>query len=180
MKRENKTGTIIFLGIGTSEGDRVENLKMTLTLINESIGEVLAVSGVYETEPWGFESSSKFLNMVARVRTGLAPAALLKKAQEIENKLGRRRDPIRYSSRTIDVDILLYGKQVVRQKKLTVPHPLIPERRFVLVPLCDLAPGEIHPVLKKTFSDLLTECPDTGKAVDAEIRLTQHRREKPE
>ena len=86
----------------------------------------------------------------------------MKKLQEIEEKLGRTRSLSRYSSRTIDIDILLYGSRIIRKKMLTVPHPLIAERRFVLVPLCDIEPEGVHPVLRKTFSDLLKECTDSG------------------
>lgn len=171
MEREDKIGTGIFLGLGTNEGDRVENLKMALTLINDEVGDITALSGVYETDPWGFESSSRFLNMVANVTTRLAPAALLKKTQEIEKNLGRVRSQVRFSSRSMDVDILLFGNRVINQRELTVPHPLIPERRFVLVPLCDLIPGGIHPVLKQTFSELLMQCRDTGNVSRTEISL---------
>jgi 2-amino-4-hydroxy-6-hydroxymethyldihydropteridine diphosphokinase len=159
---EAKLGIVIFLGIGTNQGDRDENMETAVALINASVGEILAVSGVYETDPWGFESDSKFLNSVVKVTTRLSPLALLKKLQEIEEKLGRIRSLNRYSSRTIDIDILLYGSRIIRKKMLTVPHPCMPERRFVLVPLCDIEPEGIHPVLEKTFSDLLKECTDSG------------------
>lgn len=162
MKGADDIGTIIFLGIGTNQGDRLENMETAIALISASVGEILAVSGVYETEPWGFENNSKFLNSVVKVITRLSPLALLKKLQEIEEKLGRTRSLSRYSSRTIDIDILLYGNRIIRKKMLKVPHPLIPERRFVLVPLCDIEPEGVHPVLGKTFSDLLTECVDSG------------------
>lgn len=162
LKGSGKIGEIIFLGIGTNLGDRAENMKIAVALINDSAGEVLAASNVYETSPWGFESSNKFLNSVVKVITRLDPLALLKKVQEIEDKLGRTRSLKHYSSRTIDIDILLYGSRIIRKKVLTVPHPHLAERSFVLVPLCDIEPEGMHPVLKKTFSDLLTECADSG------------------
>lgn len=145
-------------------------METAVARISDSIGEILAVSNVYETDPWGFESSSKFLNSAVKVITRLDPLALLKKLQEIEEKLGRVRRLDRYSSRTIDIDILFYGSRIIRKKMLKVPHPNIAERRFVLVPLCDIEPEGVHPVLKKTFSDLLAECADSGgiRRYDAE------------
>jgi 2-amino-4-hydroxy-6-hydroxymethyldihydropteridine diphosphokinase len=153
----------VFLGLGTNLGDREALLNKALELITESAGQVCASSGIYETEPWGFESGNNFLNMVVQVHTDLNPAALLKKLALIENQLGRKRGSRKYVSRTIDIDILLYGDRVIDRTDLKIPHPLIQERRFVLVPLCDLAPDLVHPVLNKTFEVLLKECRDESK-----------------
>ena len=150
----------VFLGLGTNLGDREALLNKALELITESVGPVSASSGIYETEPWGFKSGNNFLNMVAQVHTDLNPADLLKKLALIENQLGRKRGSRKYVSRTIDIDILLYGDRVIDRPDLKIPHPLIHERRFVLVPLCDLAPDLLHPVLNKTFAVLLKECRD--------------------
>ena len=150
----------VFLGLGTNLGDREALLNKALELITESVGPVSARSGIYETEPWGFESGNNFLNMVAQVHTDLNPVYLLKKLAQIENQLGRKRGSRKYVSRTIDIDILLYGDRVIDRSDLKIPHPLIHERRFVLVPLCDLAPELVHPVLNKTFAVLLKECRD--------------------
>jgi 2-amino-4-hydroxy-6-hydroxymethyldihydropteridine diphosphokinase len=153
----------VFLGIGTNLGDREQNLRDALALINQQIGRVLASSSVYETEPWGFETDNSFLNMAVKVRTPLSPYCLLKETESIETILGRIRDKKHYISRIIDVDILFYGEDIIDEISLSIPHPRITERRFVLVPLNEIAPGFIHPVIKKTVSSLLLSCPDTGR-----------------
>jgi 2-amino-4-hydroxy-6-hydroxymethyldihydropteridine diphosphokinase len=150
----------VFLGLGTNLGDREALLERTLELITESVGPVSACSGIYETQPWGFESRNNFLNMVVQIHTELSPAGLLKKLTRIENQLGRKRGDKKYISRSIDIDILLYGNRVINKPDLIIPHPLIRERKFVLVPLCELAAEIIHPALKKTFATLLKECRD--------------------
>jgi 2-amino-4-hydroxy-6-hydroxymethyldihydropteridine diphosphokinase len=150
----------VFMGLGTNLGDREANLNRALELIGKSIGRIDSRSDIYETEPWGFQSENNFLNMVIKVHTNLKPTDLIKRIIHIENQLGRIRDSHRYISRTIDIDILLYGNIVIDNSNLTIPHPLIQDRKFVLVPLCDLAPGMIHPVLGKTFAVLLKECRD--------------------
>jgi 2-amino-4-hydroxy-6-hydroxymethyldihydropteridine diphosphokinase len=153
----------VYLGLGTNLGDRKRNLREAIEKIEEQIGKVLNSSSVYETVPWGFEAESDFLNMVVEVETGLSPSELLKKIFEIESKLGRERTQDRYSSRVIDIDILLYDDLVVEEKGLKIPHRLMHERRFVLAPLCEIAPGLVHPMLKKSISALLDECRDRTK-----------------
>lgn len=150
----------VFLGLGSNLGDRKALLDKALELIAESVGPVIASSGIYETEPWGFKNGTDFLNMVVQVHTELNPAELLTKLALIENKLERKRSNRRYVSRTIDIDILIYGKRVINRPDLIIPHPLIQERKFVLVPLCELAPELVHPVINKTFAELLRECRD--------------------
>ena len=119
-------------------------------MIEESIGSVVSVSSVYETEPWGFESDNEFLNMVLCVETDLSPSGLLGRILMIESQLGRIRCENQYSSRNIDIDILLYNNEIVNEAALEIPHPRMHERRFVLVPLAEIAPELIHPVLKKS------------------------------
>ncbi len=153
---------IVFLGIGTNLGSREINLGKAIERIGESIGPVIESSSIYETEPWGFQANEEFLNQVVKVRTDLNPSGLLGRILMIESLLGRIRGEKRYESRLIDIDILLYDDIIVDEESLKIPHPLMHQRRFVLVPLCELAPDMIHPVLKKSFADLLEICEDKG------------------
>ena len=150
----------MFLGIGSNLSDRQKNIRDALCLIAGEIGDITEVSSVYETEPWGFESEDAFLNMVLMAKTSLTPAEVLERVGYIETRLGRVRGRTHYSSRTIDIDILLYNDRVIETPDLTVPHPLMHRRKFVLVPLCELMPDGIHPVLKETFASLLAGCND--------------------
>ena len=153
----------VFLGIGTNLGDRKRNLREAIKQIEEHIGKVLNSSSVYETAPWGFEAETDFLNMVILVETIHSPGELLKKIFAIESGLGRERNQDRYSSRVIDIDILLYDDLMVDEKGLKIPHRLMHERRFVLAPFCEIAPDLIHPKLRKRMSVLLEECRDRTK-----------------
>jgi 2-amino-4-hydroxy-6-hydroxymethyldihydropteridine diphosphokinase len=150
----------VILGLGSNLGDRESYLNNAIGLIGKSIGFISEQSGIYETEPWGFQSEDNFLNMVLKVHSELKPFDLLRRIQVIEDQLGRVRNTRQYASRTIDIDILLYANQVIQKPGLIIPHPLIQDRRFVLVPLCDIAPKMIHPVLSKTFEELLRICRD--------------------
>jgi 2-amino-4-hydroxy-6-hydroxymethyldihydropteridine diphosphokinase len=151
---------IVFLGIGTNLGNKAENLSEAIDMIGENIGPVVGSSSVYETEPWGFETKDEFLNMVVKVETKLSSFTIFKNIILIESLLGRRRSENRYSSRVIDIDLLLYEDQIINEKGLIVPHPLMHERKFVLVPLCEIAPDMMHPVLNITFASLLESCKD--------------------
>jgi 2-amino-4-hydroxy-6-hydroxymethyldihydropteridine diphosphokinase len=153
---------IVFLGIGTNLGNREKNLEQAVASIGQSIGRVLITSSIYQTEPWGFQSEKDFLNMIVKIETELAPDVLLEKILAIESVMGRVRGPEHFSSRLIDIDILLYDDIINDTENLKIPHPLLQERRFVLVPLCEIAAELMHPVLKKTFKELLEECEDKG------------------
>jgi len=153
----------VFLGIGTNLGDREACLKSAIECIRESIGQVVRNSSVYETEPWGFSSDDQFLNMVVEVETELKPSGLLGRMLMIEARMGRLRSGTGYTSRLIDLDILLYGNKVLNTKSLVIPHPRLHERSFVLVPLCEIAPDFVHPVLMKDIKTLLKECKDSGE-----------------
>jgi len=150
----------VFLGMGTNLGDRELNLQTALENIRENIGKVVSLSSVYETEPWGFNTSETFLNAVIEVGTELSPSGVLGAILMIETLLGRTRGEKQYSSRVIDIDILLYNDLIVNEVSLKIPHPLLHERMFVLVPLCEIAPQLIHPVLNVTVATLLTSCMD--------------------
>jgi 2-amino-4-hydroxy-6-hydroxymethyldihydropteridine diphosphokinase len=153
----------VFLGIGTNLGSRGSNLEQAVAGIEKYIGPVLSSSSIYETEPWGFKAKDEFLNLVIKVETELTPSGLLGKILMIESLLGRVRSEERYSSRLIDIDILLYEDKIIEEESLKIPHPLLQHRRFVLVPLCELASEMIHPVLKKTIGELLELCEDRSK-----------------
>ena len=132
----------LYLSLGTNLGDRQSNLDTALTLIGQRIGTVQNRSSVIETEPWGFESPNRFMNMVAQVLTDLKPLDVLKATQEIEKKMGRtsKSDAEGYKDRIIDIDILLYDDIVMDTPELKIPHPLMYSRRFVMEPLSEIAP----------------------------------------
>ncbi len=152
----------VFLALGTNLGDRVENLRAALQALTKVVA-IDQVSPIYETPPWGVTDQPAFLNMVLRAETDLDPLALLNRLKDLEVRLGRK-PSFRYGPRLIDLDILFYGQQVVALDNLSIPHPRLPERAFVLVPLAAIAPDLQHPTLHQTVSELLS-------AVDAsEIR----------
>jgi 2-amino-4-hydroxy-6-hydroxymethyldihydropteridine diphosphokinase len=155
----------VFLGLGSDLGDREENLKKAVDAIGSSAATITGVSPLYETEPLGFRGSGDFLNMVISVETALSPSELLDKLMAAEKKLGRIRNEKRNVSRLIDIDILLYANEIVNCDSLVIPHPRMHERKFVLVPLNDIAPGLVHPTLGKTINQLLAECRDKSRII---------------
>jgi deoxyguanosine kinase len=150
----------VFIGLGTNLGDREFNLKFAIEKIRELIGNVVHVSSVYETDPVGFISEERFLNMIIETETDLEPEKLLNTILGIETLIGRKRSGTGYSSRIIDLDIILFGDRITGDEIVTIPHPRMHERQFVLVPLCELAPELVHPVFRKSIKMLLDECPD--------------------
>jgi 2-amino-4-hydroxy-6-hydroxymethyldihydropteridine diphosphokinase len=146
---------IAYIGIGSNLGDRFINLSTAIDLLNEKCG-VGKVSSVYETEPVGFDDQPFFLNCVAEISTKLTPHRLLEELKGIERKMGRINTFLN-SPRTIDLDILFYGEEIIESQELIIPHPRLQERAFVLVPLNEIAPNFIHPVLRKTINRLLDE-----------------------
>jgi 2-amino-4-hydroxy-6-hydroxymethyldihydropteridine diphosphokinase len=153
----------VYLGIGTNLGDRGKNINEALKLIREHIGRIEKVSSIYETEPWGFTCKNDFLNMAVEVETSLKPSGLLGRILMIEAGMGRLRDEKKYTSRLIDIDILLYGEEILEAKTLVIPHPHMQERRFVLVPLNEIAGDMVHPEIGKSIRALLKECPDKSR-----------------
>lgn len=155
----------VFLGLGSNVGDREENLGRGLRLLQSRRFEISMASSVYETEPVGGPPQGPFLNMVVRGTTPLAPEDLLARCLETERDLGRVRAE-RFGPRTLDVDILMYGDRVVDTPDLTLPHPHLHERLFVLVPLAEIAPDEArHPLLGLTAAEMRRRCPDTSRVV---------------
>lgn len=132
----------LYLSLGTNLGDRQKNLSCALELIGREVGTVVSASDPIETEPWGFESPNSFLNIAIKVDTTLQPTEVLHATQEIERKLGRTRKTTdgEYHDRLIDIDILLYDDLVMNTPELTIPHPLMYEREFVMKPLLQIAP----------------------------------------
>jgi 2-amino-4-hydroxy-6-hydroxymethyldihydropteridine diphosphokinase len=150
-----------FLSLGSNIGDRHKLLSRAIRYINVGIGHIIDLSGLYETEAWGFNTEEKFLNMAVEIMTDYSPADVLNKCHEIEVKLGRERQVGEgYTSRPIDIDILLYSNEVVDTPDLVIPHKHLADRRFVLEPLSEIAPEYVHPVLKLTIKELLKQCPD--------------------
>ncbi len=154
---------IVFLGIGTNLGSRERNLSEALAMIAENIGKILMSSSVYESEPWGFKSDDKFLNMVVKVETTLSASGLLGRILMDEVLLGRVRAGKQYTSRKIDVDILFYEDLILNEESLKIPHPHLHVRKFVLIPLCEIEPEFMHPVLKKNVTELLKMCEDKSE-----------------
>jgi 2-amino-4-hydroxy-6-hydroxymethyldihydropteridine diphosphokinase len=158
----------VFLALGSNLGDREEYLHLAEIRIAESIGPVVKTSSIYETEPWGFKSDNKFLNKVLCVETDLSPSGLLERILIIESQLGRVRGVTHYASRNIDIDILFYENEVLNEEALKIPHPLMHERGFVIVPMAEIAPDLIHPVLKTSIQTLLKQCKDNSRVIKYE------------
>ena len=146
---------IAYLGLGTNVGNKRRNMITAAALLAERVGDILALSGFYETEPWGFESENFFLNAAVKLKTSFSPLEVLQITQQIEKELGRtEKSNGVYHHRNIDIEILLYEDEVLQIPELTLPHPLMDERKFVMDPLAEIAPFVVHPVLKERIIDL--------------------------
>ena len=154
----------VFIGLGSNLGDREATISNGLGLLSDRGFTLERRSDLYLTEPVDGPAQDWFVNAVAQGRTELSPTALLAACQEVEHAQGRVR-VVRNGPRSLDLDLLLYGDLVRDDAALTLPHPRLHERRFVLVPLCDVAPDEVHPRLGVTFRALLASCPDTSQVV---------------
>lgn len=144
----------LFLITGGNLGDRRKNLELAEKLIGERIGSIEKSSKIYETEAWGNRHQPAFYNQVHIVKTNLSSPEVLDGILKIEEEMGRKRT-VKNAARIIDIDILFYNKDIVNKENLQIPHPHIADRRFVLLPLSEVAPKFNHPVLKKTIDELL-------------------------
>ena len=149
----------IYLLLGSNLGDRKSNLRKARNEIAIRAGKIIGKSALYETAPWGVTEQPQFLNQVVQLESTLPPRYLLEELLQIETFLGRERIQ-KWESRIIDIDILLYDHEVVNSHQLTIPHPHLHERRFTLLPLSEIAPDFIHPILQKSITELLKGCPD--------------------
>lgn len=151
-----------YLLFGSNMGDKTALFDQACLFINNRCGHIVAVSSAYESEPWGFKTDEWFLNRVIVLETKHDPEALMRQLLDIEAELGRVRHPEAksYTSRTVDLDILYFGNRIVLTDSLTIPHPRLHQRRFALLPMCEIAPQFVHPAFKFTQTELLARCHD--------------------
>ena len=149
----------VYLLTGGNIGNRLDNLRIACSLLEQYCGKIIQRSLIYETGAWGFKDQPDFYNQVLCITTDLQPEALMNKLLMIEEKMGRKRD-IKMGPRTIDLDILFFNDEIINKPHLIIPHARLHERRFVLVPLAEIAPEFIHPFFNKTVLELLLECTD--------------------
>jgi 2-amino-4-hydroxy-6-hydroxymethyldihydropteridine diphosphokinase len=154
--------SVVYVLLGTNLGNKSENINQAKIFIRELNLTILKESGVYKSSPWGFDHPESFYNQVICLQTELSPDQLLIELLNIEKQMGRFRTAERYEARIIDLDILFYDNRIVQSEKLSIPHPLLHQRRFTLEPLCEIAASLVHPVLKKSIYNLLNECEDSG------------------
>lgn len=151
----------LYLLLGSNIGDSRHHLQAAASFIRSRIGTISEQSSVYKTEPWGNKAQQDFLNQVLEVNTLLEPEEVLHQLLMIEQEMGRERME-KWGPRVIDIDILFYENRVIHSQRLSIPHPLLHERRFTLLPLAELAPNLIHPVILKSVKQLLDECLDSS------------------
>ncbi|MFV0522472.1 MAG: 2-amino-4-hydroxy-6-hydroxymethyldihydropteridine diphosphokinase [Mangrovibacterium sp.] len=151
----------LYLLLGGNLGDKQAIFEQATSRLTEELGSLVNASSIFETEPWGFEADDLFWNQVLVIQTTKTPQDVLKATKSIEIELGRVRGDERYASRTIDIDLLFYDDAVIDEENLQLPHPRMINRKFVLEPLHQIAADFLHPVFKKTVSQLLKECEDS-------------------
>ena len=150
----------VFLSIGGNLGNKRANFDKVYTHIQNELGCIVLRSSVYETPAWGFVSEDSFWNQVLCIETLLNPSEILEKIKKIDAAFGRKRSGNGYSSREMDIDILYFDDNIINTENLTIPHPLLHKRLFVLVPLAEIAPDFVHPVLKLSSLEMLNSCDD--------------------
>ena len=155
----------IYLHLGGNIGNRLLYISKAFVLITKYIGKIIDRSSLYESEPWGFNSDSEFINICIAVKSKLSAREVLLKIRRIEDELGRKREKNKYSSRSIDIDIVFFNSEIINEKDLIIPHPKIQARKFVLVPLYEILPDFIHPTIEKSIEVLLRECKDRKKVL---------------
>lgn len=153
----------VFLGVGGNLGDRLANIREAVELIGKRIGNIEKVSSVYLSEPWGFKHTKYFTNVVVELYTPLSADNVLSEAFEIEAELKRTRSGKGYEGRTMDIDILFFNDEIISTERLTVPHPHICKRLFVLLPMAEIEPEFVHPENNMQIRQLVEICPDMGK-----------------
>ncbi|WP_340200297.1 2-amino-4-hydroxy-6-hydroxymethyldihydropteridine diphosphokinase [Ascidiimonas sp. W6] len=164
-----------YISLGSNQGDKWHYLREAAFLIDKDAGLVKTTSAVYESTAWGFEGDD-FLNACIGIDTMYSPEILLRILFKIERQLGRIRDHSKeYRSRTIDIDLLFYDNHIQESASLVLPHPHIEKRRFVLAPLADIAPGKVHPLLKKSITQLLNECKDESLLKKTDYKFYLHK-----
>lgn len=149
-----------YLILGSNLGNRLGNLMQAEKHISEKAGKILKKSAVYVTSPWGKTDQPDFLNQALCIETSFSALDLLNILLSIEQILGRVRDEKKWMERTMDIDMLFYNNEIITTANLTIPHPFIQERKFVLAPMAEIAPQLVHPILKKSMEQLLRDCED--------------------
>lgn len=158
-----QTQSIVYFSLGSNLGDRISNLEIGLRGISK-LGVDWIMSPIYETEPWGYTDSNRYLNMVVQTKTTLSVSDLMRTIGELERKSGRVSKPAQpsaaYEARRLDIDLLFYGKETITKTNLIIPHPRLHLRNFVLFPLADIAPDFVHPKFGITIAELKSESKD--------------------
>ena len=155
----------VYLLLGSNVGNRIENLKKAIGLIESECGKIKSISSVYETAAWGLKEQNNFLNEALCIYTSLTAKVLLKILKNIEKETGRTKT-VKWGPRVIDIDILFYGEEIIDTPELKIPHPYLHERKFTLVPMNEIAPHFLHPVLHLTVNELMKKCVDESEVTE--------------
>jgi 2-amino-4-hydroxy-6-hydroxymethyldihydropteridine diphosphokinase len=151
---------LLVLLLGSNLGNRLKNLEQARNLVEDSLGDIQALSSIYETASWGYKSGNAYFNQCISLLACMDPDSILGQTQEIEKKIGRKSRSVEYADRLIDIDILFYGDMVLSLSELQIPHKKLQDRRFALIPLAEILPDFEHPVFNKKVKVLLAECKD--------------------